>query len=45
MIVLAIMVLGFGLYPAPLLDIMEPSIKHLIDCNLVSKLSPEGMCS
>jgi len=45
MIVLALMVLGFGLYPAPLLDIMEPSIKHLIDCNLVSKLSPEGMCS
>lgn len=45
MIILAVMVLSFGLYPAPLLDIMEPSIKHLIDCNLVSKLSLEGMCS
>ncbi|TQV87825.1 NADH-quinone oxidoreductase subunit M [Aliikangiella coralliicola] len=45
MIVLAIMVLVFGLYPAPLLEIMQPSVEHLIDCNLVSKLSPEGMCS
>ncbi len=45
MVVLAVMVLAFGLYPAPLLEIMEPSVKHLIDCNLVSKLSPEGMCS
>ncbi|WP_196139484.1 NADH-quinone oxidoreductase subunit M [Aliikangiella sp. G2MR2-5] len=45
MIILAVMVLAFGLYPAPLLDIMQPSVEHLIDCNLVSKLSPEGMCS
>ncbi len=45
MVVLALMVLWFGLYPAPLLDIMQPSVEHLIDCNLVSKLSPEGMCS
>ena len=44
-IVLAIMVMFFGLWPAPLLDIMAPSVQHLIDCNLVSKLSPEGMCS
>lgn len=45
MIVLAVMVLAFGFYPAPLLEVMEPSVKHLIDCNLVSKLSPEGMCT
>jgi len=45
MVILAIMVLVFGLWPAPLLDIMAPSVQHLIDCNLVSKLSPEGMCS
>jgi len=45
MIILAVLVLGFGLYPAPLLEIMEPSVQHLIDCNLVSKLSAEGMCS
>jgi len=44
-ILLAIMVMFFGLWPAPLLDIMAPSVQHLIDCNLVSKLSPEGMCS
>jgi len=44
-LVLAILVLLFGLWPAPLLDIMAPSVQHLIDCNLVSKLSPEGMCS
>jgi len=45
MVVLAAMVLIFGLYPAPMLDVMQPSVEHLIDCNLVSKLSPEGMCS
>jgi len=45
MVILAVLVLALGLYPAPLLDIMQPSIEHLIDCNLVSKLSPEGMCS
>jgi len=44
-IVLAFMVMLFGLWPAPLLDIMAPSVQHLIDCNLVSKLTPEGMCS
>jgi len=44
-IVLAVMVMLFGLWPAPLLDIMAPSVQHLIDCNLVSKLTPEGMCS
>ncbi len=43
--ILAVMVMLFGLWPAPLLDIMAPSVQHLIDCNLVSKLSPEGMCS
>lgn len=44
-VVLAVMVMIFGLWPAPLLDIMAPSVQHLIDCNLVSKLTPEGMCS
>lgn len=44
-IILAVMVMLFGLWPAPLLEIMAPSVQHLIDCNLVSKLSPEGMCS
>ncbi|MDH5434637.1 MAG: NADH-quinone oxidoreductase subunit M, partial [Gammaproteobacteria bacterium] len=45
LLILALMVLFFGFYPAPLLEIMQPSVEHLIDCNLVSKLSPEGMCS
>jgi len=44
-IILAIMVMLFGLWPAPLIDLMAPSVQHLIDCNLVSKLTPEGMCS
>lgn len=45
MIILAALVLVFGFYPAPLLELMQPSVQHLIDCNLVSKLTPEGMCS
>ncbi|MGX5174997.1 NADH-quinone oxidoreductase subunit M [Aliikangiella sp. IMCC44653] len=45
LLVLAILVLAFGLYPAPLLEIMQPTVEHFIDCNLVSKISPEGMCS
>ena len=45
LIILAVLVLLFGFYPAPMLEIMQPSVEHLIDCNLVSKLSPEGMCS
>jgi len=44
-IILTATVFVFGLWPAPLLDIMAPSVQHLIDCNLVSKLTPEGMCS
>jgi NADH-quinone oxidoreductase subunit M len=44
-ILLAVLVLLFGLWPSPLLELMEPSIQHLIDCNLVSKITPEGMCS
>lgn len=43
--ILALLVLFFGFYPAPLLNIMQPSVEHLINCNLMSKLSPEGMCS
>jgi NADH-quinone oxidoreductase subunit M len=27
---LAIMVLGFGLYPAPLLEVMDASVNHLL---------------
>ena len=45
MAILAVLVLFFGFYPAPILELMQPSVEHLIDCNLVSKLSPEGMCS
>lgn len=36
--VLAIMVLAFGLYPAPLLQIMQPSVEQLINHSILSKL-------
>ncbi|MEP1741561.1 MAG: NADH-quinone oxidoreductase subunit M [Kangiellaceae bacterium] len=45
LVILALLVLVFGFWPAYLLEVMAPSVQHLIDCNLVSKLSPEGMCS
>ena len=45
MAVLAILVLLLGLFPGPLLEVMRTSVEHLIDCNLISKLSAEGMCS
>jgi NADH-quinone oxidoreductase subunit M len=36
--VLAAAVLLFGLWPAPLLDVMNPSLEHLLDHVLQSKL-------
>jgi NADH-quinone oxidoreductase subunit M len=35
---LAIAVLALGLYPKMLTDIMEPSVQHLLNCGLQSKL-------
>ncbi len=35
---LALMVLGLGLWPAPLLDIMRPTVNHLVQHIAVSKL-------
>jgi NADH-quinone oxidoreductase subunit M len=29
--ILAVMVIGFGVYPAPLVEVMEPSVEHLIE--------------
>ena len=47
-IALAITVLLFGLYPAPLIEIMDASVSHLLECGIQSKL-PEavvsGVCS
>jgi len=47
-IALALMVLGFGLYPAPLVEIMDASVVNLLECGIQSKL-PEavvsGVCS
>jgi len=37
--VLAVAVLALGLYPAPLLDVMKPSIDHLLQQMLTTKLS------
>jgi len=39
MSVLAIAVLALGLYPAPLLDVMKPSVDHLLQQMLTTKLS------
>jgi len=36
--VLAVAVLLLGLWPAPLLDVMNPSIGHLVQQMLASKL-------
>lgn len=47
-IALAIMVLGFGLYPAPLVEIMDASVSHLLECGIQSKLPGavvSGVCS
>ena len=47
MVVLAIMVLGFGLYPAPLVEIMDASVSNLLECGIQSKLpgAVGGACS
>ncbi|WP_144393045.1 NADH-quinone oxidoreductase subunit M [Pleionea sediminis] len=42
---LAILVLLIGIWPAPLLDIMNASVEQLVNCGVKSKLSLEGMCS
>jgi len=47
-IALAIMVLVFGLYPAPLVEIMDASVGHLLECGIQSKLPNavvSGVCS
>ncbi|MCO7225046.1 NADH-quinone oxidoreductase subunit M [Pleionea sp. CnH1-48] len=41
---LAILVFVFGLWPAPLLDLMSASVEHLVECGTRSKISLEGMC-
>jgi len=33
-----VMVLAFGLWPAPLLEVMEPSVEHLLEHLARSKL-------
>ncbi len=48
LVALAIMVLGFGLYPAPLVEIMDASVSHLLECGIQSKLPGavvSGVCS
>jgi len=47
-VALAILVLGFGLYPAPLVEIMDASVVNLLECGLQSKLPDaviSGVCS
>jgi NADH-quinone oxidoreductase subunit M len=41
--VLAAAVLLFGLWPAPLLDVMRASTQHLAQTLLVSKIAPQGV--
>ena len=47
MVLLAITVLGFGLYPAPLVEIMDASVTQLLECGIQSKLpgAAGGVCS
>ena len=47
MVLLAIMVLGFGLYPAPLVEVMDASVSNLLECGIQSKLTEAtvGVCS
>jgi NADH-quinone oxidoreductase subunit M len=40
--VLAVAVLALGLYPAPLLEIMRPTVEQLVQQLLVSKLGAGG---
>ncbi len=40
---LAVMVLFFGLYPAPLLEVMDATVRHLIEHIAVSKLPPSAL--
>jgi len=44
--VLAVAVLALGLYPKPLTTVMEPSVQHLIQCGVQSKLqsTANGVC-
>jgi NADH-quinone oxidoreductase subunit M len=47
-VALALMVLGFGLYPAPLVEIMDASVVNLLECGIQSKLPDavvSGVCS
>ena len=41
---LAVGVLALGVYPAPLVDIMNASVEHLIECSIQSKLAVGGIC-
>ena len=48
MVLLAFTVLFFGLYPAPLIEIMDASVSHLLECGIQSKINPSvvsGVCS
>jgi NADH-quinone oxidoreductase subunit M len=36
--VLAVAVLGLGLWPKPLTDVMEVSVRHLVEQIVISKL-------
>jgi NADH-quinone oxidoreductase subunit M len=36
--VLAVGVLALGVWPAPLLEIMQPSVQHLVEQIVISKL-------
>jgi NADH-quinone oxidoreductase subunit M len=38
MAVLAVAVLALGLWPAPLLEVMKPSVEHLLQQIMTSKL-------
>ncbi|PWK48488.1 NADH-quinone oxidoreductase subunit M [Pleionea mediterranea] len=44
LLLLAILVIMFGVWPAPMFDVMNSSVEHLVECGIQSKLTLEGMC-
>ncbi len=44
LIALVVLVLLFGVWPEPLLSLMNASVEQLVECGIRSKLTAEGMC-
>ncbi len=45
LLLLALLVILFGVWPAPLIDLMSSSVNHLLSCGLQSKLTTIQSCA